>query len=452
MMAGLIDDSLRQRLLASIAGNNLVVICGAGLSMAPPTCISSAARVAQNCAARYKDLTHYDLPNGIADNIENLAQHFFDRNELEHVLLKQLIDWSEFVRHRPNKGHTATADFLGARICVLAISANMDTCIESAATDLGEPDFYPLVCENDLNLSQSHSPLLKIHGCATRSRHESLWCKQQLEREPLKSRLPKLVSWMQHYLPNRDLLVIGFWSDWAYLNEVLEGAVVSTEPRSVIVVDPSPQDALQAKSPALWQWATERATFIHVQVSGDAFLDELRSVVSCHFVWKVWQKGRAVFEGLMGQKPPPDPMDSINALSTDELYRLRRDLTGVPSGSIVRQSDADDTHELIGLLHLALFLNGAHLRSNVFDWNGTTVRLVNTPNRLLSTVMQRHSNEPPDPDPPQRTICVGATEDGGAPANIIGRGQPGGIIRNAPANNWETHLELLSALQSGGVS
>ncbi len=142
--------------------------------------------------------------------------------------------------------------------------------IESAATELGEPDCFPIVVEGDLNLKQDHSPLLKLHGCASRTRHESLWCKSQLHREPLKSRIAALVRWMQGYIPNRDLLIVGFWTDWSYLNTVFEEAIVSTEPRSVILVDPSSADALEAKSPKIWNWANKQE-FIHVQSSGDPF-------------------------------------------------------------------------------------------------------------------------------------------------------------------------------------
>ena len=112
-MAGLIEKSLRDRLLASIAGDSLVLLCGAGLSMAPPSCLSSAWQVAQNCAARYRDIIGSKLPDGLADNIEGQAEHFYDEKNLEQLFLKQLIDWSEFVGRLPNKGHLAIADFLG---------------------------------------------------------------------------------------------------------------------------------------------------------------------------------------------------------------------------------------------------------------------------------------------------------------------------------------------------
>jgi len=451
-MAEIIDDDLKARILGSIAGNSLVMLCGAGLSMAPPCSISSAKAVAQHCAASYKLKVGLDLPGDIAVNIELLAEYFFVRNELEHILLKQLIDWKEFTRRPPNRGHFAVADLLATKVCPLILSTNLDTMIESAATALGDPDCFPIVVAGDLNLKQDHSPLLKIHGCAARTRHESLWCKQQLDREPLKSRSAALVRWMQGYIPNRDLLIVGFWTDWSYLNEVFEDAVVSTEPRSIILVDPSSARDLEAKSPKLWKWAQEQASFIHIQSSGDPFLDELRWHISFHHIWQAWQRGREIYEDLTGSAAPSEPLNLLVDLSTDDLYQLRRDLTGVSSSSVVRETKVDASHALYGALQLALAAIGAVLHSHLFEWSEKKLRLINTPNRLLSKVRSEFSAEPPDPSPPDRTICVGAIDDGGVPDDIIGRGSPRTFIRSASPPSWETHTGILDELKSGGVS
>lgn len=197
-MPNVIDDSLRQRLLASLSGDSLVLLCGAGLSMADPSNLPSAWKVAQNCAAKYRQITGTTLPNGLADNIELLAEHFYGRKQLQGVFLQQLIDWSEFVRRPPNKGHDAVADFLATRLVAVALSTNLDTLIEGAASQLGEPDFYPWVVAQDINrLQNSHSPLVKLHGCASRTRWETLWCKQQMEDQPLKDRIRQLAAWVR---------------------------------------------------------------------------------------------------------------------------------------------------------------------------------------------------------------------------------------------------------------
>ncbi len=450
-MPDLIDDALKQRILASIASDSLVLLCGAGLSMAAPSSISSAKKVAQLCAESYRRRTGASLDSSLANNIELMAEFFFGTNQLEHVLFKQLIDWSEFVRRPPNKGHFAIADFMAAKVCSLVLSTNLDTMIEAAATNLGEPDCYPVLLENELNLHQPHTTLMKVHGCAQRNRFESLWCKQQLDREPLKTRIPALVRWIQGQIPNRDLLIVGFWTDWAYLNQVLVDAVSSTEPRSVILVDPSTDEELMEKSPKIWSWAHSCTNFKHIQSSGDIFLDELRWRVSFHHIWLAWQKGRDIYTELTGTAAPTDPADLVSGLSSDDLYRLRRDVCGVPANGVVRSHSADDSQALLGAIQLALCAAGAILQSNHFRWNGTALRLLNTPNCLLSKVKKDFALEPPDPSPPDRTICIGAIDDGGAPSDIFGRGRPQTFVRNAAAACWETGERFRNEV-FGGVS
>jgi hypothetical protein len=443
-----IADDLMQRLLASIASDSLVILCGAGLSMAGDCEISSAWHVAQSCAQTYRMKTGFDLPKGLAEDIESMAEYFFEREELESVLFKLLIDWSEFHQKTPNTGHVTIADFLAARVCSLVLSTNLDTMIEKAAEKIGEPDFFPTVRETDLNQKHNHAPLLKIHGCATRSRNESLWCKNQLERDPLKTRIPALVRWMQGYIPNRTLLIVGFWTDWLYLNKVLEDAIASTEPRCVILVDPDSDEKLEAKSPALWKWAKERTNFIHIRSSGDKFLEELRWRVSYHHIWQAWQKGREIFSSVLGGEAPSDPVAILQQLANDDLYDLRRDLCGVPSNAVVRDNAANESQALIGALQLAIGSIGA-LDSHLFNLEGESLRLLNTPNRPISAVKKLFSAEPPDPSPPNRTICVGAIDDGGVPEDIIGRGEPQAIIRNTLAPSWETHERLLTEVRTG---
>jgi len=449
-MASIIDDELKERLLSSIAGDSLILLCGAGLSMAAPSNVSSAWHVAQHCSQAFRDNTGNDLPESMQNDIEEMAEHFYGRDELKNVFLRQLIDWREFVSRPENVGHLAVADFLGANVVDLAVSTNVDMLIEQAAKHLGEEDFYPVVLENELNLDNStHAPLLKIHGCANRSRYDTVWCKSQLENEPLKTRIEQLAAWLRGRLPNRDLLVIGFWTDWSYLNAILEAAVVSTEPRSVIVIDPSTKAKLKEKSPALSKWAIKNTRFQHVRASGDEFLDELRRVVSCHFITKVWDKGREDYSSVFQTDPPVIPTIDLNEFSSQQLYAIRRNLTGVPCISIVRHVLADNSHSLIGLLYLGILLNGGELSEFGLKWRGDLLRLLHTPNESLSRVRSRFSCEPPSPINASRTICVGAWDDGGVPQRIIERGVEQGIIRNKPSDVWEPHANLIAELQEG---
>lgn len=52
-------------------------------------------------------------------------------------------------------------------------------------------------------------------------------------------------------LPGKDLLVIGLWTDWGYLNDVFPDALNVAAFASVTVVDPAASAALQANAPNL---------------------------------------------------------------------------------------------------------------------------------------------------------------------------------------------------------
>lgn len=56
-------------------------------------------------------------------------------------------------------------------------------------------------------------------------------------------------------LRQKDLLVVGFWSDWAYLNILLGTVLDGLAPLSVTVIDLADAAALQAKAPDLWALA-----------------------------------------------------------------------------------------------------------------------------------------------------------------------------------------------------
>ncbi len=56
-------------------------------------------------------------------------------------------------------------------------------------------------------------------------------------------------------LPQRDVLIVGYWTDWDYLNRVLLSCLGNALPRAVVIVDPSSSEALEVKAPDLWAWA-----------------------------------------------------------------------------------------------------------------------------------------------------------------------------------------------------
>jgi hypothetical protein len=53
---------------------------------------------------------------------------------------------------------------------------------------------------------------------------------------------------MKLNLPGKDLLVVGFWTDWGYLNDVIAKALAVHGFGSVTVVDPQSAAALETKA------------------------------------------------------------------------------------------------------------------------------------------------------------------------------------------------------------
>jgi hypothetical protein len=186
--------------------------------MAPPSSLPSAKAVAQGAFDEYVVAIDPAADRTLRDDLEELAQHFVNLGTLKTVFIERLVPWKEFVRP-PNPGHSAIADFLITRATASALSANYDCLVERQAWDYGA-DFVSLLDGDEATVrSVVHSPLLKFHGCSIRDRRETVWSKSQLGDPVIAGRIAKSRTWMAANLREKDLLVVGFWSDWAYLNE-----------------------------------------------------------------------------------------------------------------------------------------------------------------------------------------------------------------------------------------
>ncbi len=262
------DDNLASKLLGSIAADNLVIFCGAGLSMAPPSSLPSARQVAIDCFPKYEAAIAAHLPPNAREDLEAQARFSFQRNELQKLFLAKLVTWRPFFRN-PNKGHFAVADLLAVAAVRSGITTNFDFLVEHAAENLGEDAMKSALDAAEAAVLRPHQPYLKIHGCARRDADNTLWCKEQLtDGSVLKTRIDSVKVWLRANLIGRDLLVIGFWSDWDYLISIFEDCITGVEPRLVVVVDPNTTGNLQAKAPTLWDWATKvDHEFIHAQES-----------------------------------------------------------------------------------------------------------------------------------------------------------------------------------------
>jgi hypothetical protein len=116
--------------LDALHADRLAVLCGAGLSMASPSNLPSAAQLATEAKRKYDSIYGATRPP-LLPSIEEQAEFFFQRGELGTMYLRILIGPHAFAGP-PNAGHTAVADLLLVRAIRTAVSTNVDTLIETA--------------------------------------------------------------------------------------------------------------------------------------------------------------------------------------------------------------------------------------------------------------------------------------------------------------------------------
>jgi hypothetical protein len=116
--------------LDSLLNDRLSVLCGAGLSMAPPSSLPGAAALAARAKCLY-DAQYGSAREPLQIGVEEQAEFFFGRGELATVYFRRLIDPNAFAGP-PNPGHYAIADLLLVRAIQSAVTTNVDTLIETA--------------------------------------------------------------------------------------------------------------------------------------------------------------------------------------------------------------------------------------------------------------------------------------------------------------------------------
>ncbi len=414
-----------------MAVGRLVIVCGAGLSMAEPSSLPSARQVGTACFDKHL-MVDPDCDPALRDDLEAFAEKFVESGTLASVFINGLVPWALFVRP-PNPGHAAVADFLVTGCVASAISANYDDLVERKARDLGA-DMVPALDGDEANRkAQGLSPLLKFHGCSMRDRDSTVWAPSQLTDDPvIRARIAKTKVWMAANLRNKDLLVVGFWSDWSYLNFVLAEAMTDVAPLSITVVDPTDEAALQAKAPLLWDLAhADLVQFFHVPLSGADVLDDLRRSFSKTMIRQVLAAGRAPFEAEKGA-PCDAALLRAPDFEAEDLYALRRDIEGVPSTSPATLRNADG-REVLGLMHLLLRGAGAVTTAYGYELNGRKVRVLDGSGRLLSSVRETFK-EPPLQDV-DVVVCAGAL-DLGLPGNVVRGISTPNVVRPGSSALW----------------
>lgn len=444
------DEQLKSRLLDSMAANRLVTFTGAGLSMAQPSEVPSAWTLAQSCAGVYERDFGETLAAPCHTDIERLAEYFADRRQLESVFLGSVIEKTDiglFMR-KPNKGHEAIADMLACSAIEANVSTNVDTLIEVAAENLGEPIARIAVTRNEaVSGTQFHKPHVKLHGCFRRSMRETLWCREQITRPPFDSRIGDFSQWLPNVLLDKDVVFVGFWTDWAYLNRVFEEIVGHSIPRLMILVNPSEFTVLEQKAPILSSFVDRPQTeFVHVRESGADFLDELRRGMGERFMRILLNRGVSTYETILGTRPTR--IQYFTGVDTHSLYQWRRDSTGTPQENIVRLKAPDDSMTRLAVTHLRLQEMGGVIENDAYQFRGRRVRLIHGAGRYLAQIQKMFARASSLSDQEDIVICVGADDTMPLPVDITKGANKINVVNRGARGEWITEAMMQTALEN----
>jgi hypothetical protein len=414
---------VQERLLGSIEAHNLVLLCGAGLSIPAPSKLMSAVAVARKVYDEYAPIRV--LSAHLREDIDGLAGYFLTCGQFESLFINRLVPWDDLAGE-PNDGHAAVGDFLLSGAARAALSANFDLMIEQWCSHRKVQLRGALDGVQATAYADATSPLLKFHGCMQMDRERTLWTKGQLRLTDIQNRVDSCRAWMQLNLPGRDLLVVGFWTDWGYFNDVLADILGCANTSSITVVDPQPTTDLMIKAPTLWKTLSASPNFVHIPASGNKVLPEIRKTFSKVWARKLYRLGTPLYEAEKGIAPPAGGFEPPD-LDVDAFYELRRDSEGVPTNRASRRRAPDASTAQTGFAHLLLGAVSDGRQGSWYTKGGQTIRIVHGAGEGLTTVEERFT-EPPSVPKADIVICAGAIEQG-VPGSIVGKGLPAGIVR-----------------------
>lgn len=426
------------RALTSLLTDRLALLAGAGLSMAAPSSLPSAAALAHSAKQKYDPM--FCPPEApLSTDIEEQTQYFFERGQLATVYFRTLIDQDAFAGP-PNAGHYCIADLLLVRAVQTAMTTNVDTMIETAGQMLFGQVASAIDGISVAAFPPDTSPLLKLHGCRSIDPTNMVWAPGQLGVAPVAQRIESSRNWLHGRLTDRDLLIIGFSTDWEYLNELLAATLGAANPASVLVVDPALGEVFAQKAPELFALGQRAGVnFRYVQASGADFLDSLRLSFSKSFVRRVLAGGVDLFQQHCGVAPDPAWAEAPD-LSNDALWRVRRDLEGrLPNRPALDRSPA--AGPLLGFTVLQLRARGATAEGHHWLMNGRRIRVVCAEGKPLHQMAAAFSRESSAPIAPDIVVAVGA-EDFGLQANYVRSEATATIARGAPSR-WVTRQDAV---------
>ena len=184
--------------------------------------------------------------------------------------------------------------------------------------------------------------------------------------------------------------------------------------------------------------------FYHESTSGIDFLTQFRRRLAVQFCSQPIAAGRSAYEEQTGSSGPDDPL--LDHLSSEDLYDLRRDLTGVRRDEPVIVCHPDDSFEAVGHFLLMLLGQGAVLEGAHFLLSGERIRVIGCPGQALSRIKARFVGEIGPRPSPDYVVCVGALEDGGTPANVVRTAHASTVVRPQPEGTWLTLGDAISRL------
>jgi hypothetical protein len=193
-------------LVGAMENDRLMFLCGAGLSVPPPSFLPTAPAVAKKCFDKRTPVENLDP--ALEWDIDNLAGFFHARGDFVDTFIP-LVPWNDLAG-APNRGHAAIADLLVSRAAHGALSANIDTMIERWAENLKIDMAAALTGQEATTFEQVSRPLLRFHGCMKRGKTDTLWTQGQLAEGAVKQRIESCSQWMNLHLPGKHLVVANY--------------------------------------------------------------------------------------------------------------------------------------------------------------------------------------------------------------------------------------------------
>lgn len=425
--------------LTSLLARRLAFLAGAGLSMPPPSNLPRAADLAETAQQRYAadfGISREPLPNSLEDQ----ADFFLVQGQLGSIFLTRYIDSHVFsAPHNP--GHTALADLLLSGAVDVTVTTNVDTMIERAGEALFGRVGKGIDGEQMAAIPLGTAPLLKIHGCWISDFQNTVWTASQLASEPIRSRIESASAWLAPRLINRDLVILGFSTDWDYLNAILAKVMESAHPSAVLLVNPTDIAQLEEASPDLLAVSARTENFMHLRAGGDVFLEHLRLQFSKSFMRRVLAQGVGCFEDVKGSPPSPVHLEPPD-LHNDDYWQIRRDMLGCKPNEPSLQPNPVE-NEFLGLLLLLLQSAGATCEGAVWKLNGETIRVLRSAPRFLHAVEGDFEKDGSPLAAPDKVIVVGADRMG--LRSHFARAPSGTVVRGG-ISEWITSAEAIEEL------